>query len=50
MPLMHSILISLTFSERLLQKVMLSLQFDNEVAAIQVLLVFLLIRKTKKDK
>lgn len=30
-----------TFSERLLQEVVLGLQLDNEVAAIQVLLVLL---------
>lgn len=31
----------LTFTQRLLQQVMLGLQFDNEVAAVQVLLEFL---------
>lgn len=31
----------LTFPQCLLQKVMLSLQFDNEIAAVQVLFVFL---------
>lgn len=31
----------LTFTQRLLQQVVLGLQFDNEVAAVQVLLEFL---------
>lgn len=39
-----------TFTQRLLQKLMLGLQFDNEIAAIQVFLVFLQEREGRKGE